>query len=162
MCSRILKFLPVLWLRTKRFMTILYYDVLCYIILYYIILYNCCIYIVYQRIFFVSSTKVCNHSPFKVDWQDIWSISYSSALFLSIVPGFIVSHMCSWEKPAGKWTVINVYQANHDKLFFFRALWYHPLSTYAKYSEKLLFLTPWYAHKRVCIRVLEMLVIRKI
>ena len=38
----------------------------------------------------------------------------------------------------------------------------HPLSTYAKYSKKLTFLTPWYAHVRVCIRRLEMLVFRKI
>ena len=33
----------------------------------------------------------------------------------------------------------------------------HPLSTYAKFSEKLTFLTPWYAHLRVRIRGLEML-----
>ena len=38
----------------------------------------------------------------------------------------------------------------------------HPLSTYAKFSEKLTFLTPWYAHVRVRIRGLEMLVFRKI
>ena len=38
----------------------------------------------------------------------------------------------------------------------------HPLSTYAKFSEKLTFLTPWYAHIRVPIRGLEMLVFRKI
>ena len=37
-----------------------------------------------------------------------------------------------------------------------------PLSTYAKFSEKLTFLTLWYAHVRVCIRGLEMLVFRKI
>ena len=35
----------------------------------------------------------------------------------------------------------------------------HPLSTYAKFSEKLTFLTPWYAHIRVRIRGLEMLVV---
>ena len=34
----------------------------------------------------------------------------------------------------------------------------HPLSTYEKLSEKLTFLTPWYAHARVRIRGLEMLV----
>ena len=34
----------------------------------------------------------------------------------------------------------------------------HPLSTYAKYSEKLTFVTPWYAHVRVLIRGLQMLV----
>ena len=34
----------------------------------------------------------------------------------------------------------------------------HPLSTYAKFFEKLIFLTPWY----VCIRGLEMLVFREI
>ena len=38
----------------------------------------------------------------------------------------------------------------------------HPLSTYAKFSEKLTFLTPWYAHVRVRIRGLEMLVSWKI
>ena len=38
----------------------------------------------------------------------------------------------------------------------------HPLSTYAKLSEKLTFLTPWYVHVRVRIRGLEMLVFRKI
>ena len=37
----------------------------------------------------------------------------------------------------------------------------HPLSTYAKFSEKLTFLTPLYAHVRVRIRGLEMLVSRK-
>ena len=38
----------------------------------------------------------------------------------------------------------------------------HPLSTYAKFSEKLTMLTPWYAYVRVRIRGLEMLVFRKI
>ena len=38
----------------------------------------------------------------------------------------------------------------------------HPLSTFAKFSEKLTFLIPWYAHVRVCLRGLEMLVSRKI
>ena len=38
----------------------------------------------------------------------------------------------------------------------------HPLSTYAKYSEKLTFLTPWHANALVRIRELEMLVFRKI
>ena len=38
----------------------------------------------------------------------------------------------------------------------------HPLSTYAKFSEKLTFLTPWYVHVRVYIRGLEMLVFRNI
>ena len=37
----------------------------------------------------------------------------------------------------------------------------HPLSPYAKFSEKL-FLTPWYTHVRAHIRGLEMLVFRKI
>ena len=37
----------------------------------------------------------------------------------------------------------------------------HPFSTYAKFSEKLTFLTPWYWYVRVCIRGLEMLVFRK-
>ena len=36
------------------------------------------------------------------------------------------------------------------------------LSTYAKFSEKLTFLTPWYAHVRVHTRGLEMLAFRKI
>ena len=27
-------------------------------------------------------------------------------------------------------------------------LWYHPFSAYAKFSEKLTFITPWYAHAR--------------
>ena len=31
-------------------------------------------------------------------------------------------------------------------------LWDHSFSTYAKFSEKLTFLTPWYAHVRVHIR----------
>ena len=34
----------------------------------------------------------------------------------------------------------------------------HPLSMYAKFYEKVTFLTPWYAHVRVRIRGLEMLV----
>ena len=38
----------------------------------------------------------------------------------------------------------------------------HPLSTYAKFSDKLTFLTPWYTHAHVRIRGLEMLVFRKI
>ena len=38
----------------------------------------------------------------------------------------------------------------------------HPLSAYTKFSEKLIFLTPWYAHVHVGIRGLEMLVFRKI
>ena len=61
----------------------------------------------------------------------------------------------------------------HDLLYKFTAG--HPLSTYAKYSKKLTFLTPWYAHVRkltfltpwyayvrVRIRRLEMLILRKI
>ena len=43
-----------------------------------------------------------------------------------------------------------------------RKVWSHPLSTYAKFSEQLTFLTPWYVHVRVRIRGLEMLVFRKI
>ena len=38
----------------------------------------------------------------------------------------------------------------------------HLLSTYEKFSEKLTFLTPLCAHKRVRIRRLEMLVFREI
>ena len=38
----------------------------------------------------------------------------------------------------------------------------HPLSTYAKFSNKLIFLTPRYEHVRVRITGLEMLVFRKI
>ena len=38
----------------------------------------------------------------------------------------------------------------------------HPLSTYAKFSEKLTFLTLWYGHVYVRIKGLEMLVFRKI
>ena len=38
----------------------------------------------------------------------------------------------------------------------------HSLSTYAKFSEKLTFLTPWYAHVRVRIRGLKMLIAQKI
>ena len=37
-----------------------------------------------------------------------------------------------------------------------------PLSTYAKFSEKLTFLTTWYAHIRMRIRALEMLIFWKI
>ena len=37
-----------------------------------------------------------------------------------------------------------------------------PLSTYAKFSEKLTFRPPGYAHARVRIRGLEMLAFRKI
>ena len=43
-----------------------------------------------------------------------------------------------------------------------RKVWSHPLSTYAKFSEKLTFLPPWYVHVRVRIRGSEMLVFRKI
>ena len=38
----------------------------------------------------------------------------------------------------------------------------YPLSTYAKFSDKLTSLTPWYAHVGVRIRGLEMSVFRKI
>ena len=38
----------------------------------------------------------------------------------------------------------------------------YPLSTYVKFSEKLTFLTPWYAHICARIRGLEMLVFREI
>ena len=38
----------------------------------------------------------------------------------------------------------------------------HLSSTYTKFSKKLTFLTPWYAHVRVRIRGLEILVFRKI
>ena len=38
----------------------------------------------------------------------------------------------------------------------------HPLSTYEKFSEKLTFLTPLYAHVRLRIRKLEMSAFRKI
>ena len=38
----------------------------------------------------------------------------------------------------------------------------HPLSMYAKFFQKVTFLTPWYAHVRGRIRELEMLVFRKI
>ena len=38
----------------------------------------------------------------------------------------------------------------------------YPFSIYAKFSEKLTFLTPWYAHVRVRIRGLEILIFRKI
>ena len=38
----------------------------------------------------------------------------------------------------------------------------HPFGTYAKFSEKLIFQTPWYAQVRVRIRGLEKLVFRKI
>ena len=38
----------------------------------------------------------------------------------------------------------------------------HPLSKFAKFSEKLTFLTPWYSHVCVRIRGLEMLVFRNI
>ena len=48
----------------------------------------------------------------------------------------------------------------HDLLYKFTAG--HPLSTYAKYSKKLTFLTPWYAYVRVRIRGLEMLIFRQI
>ena len=41
-------------------------------------------------------------------------------------------------------------------------IWGHPLNTYVKSSEKLTFQTPWYAHVRVRIRGLEMLVFGKI
>ena len=40
--------------------------------------------------------------------------------------------------------------------------WGHLLSTYAKFSEKLAFLTLWYAHLRIRIRGVEMLVFPKI
>ena len=38
----------------------------------------------------------------------------------------------------------------------------HPFSMYAKFCEKLTFLTPYYVHVRVRIRRLEVLVFRKI
>ena len=41
-------------------------------------------------------------------------------------------------------------------------IWVHTLSAYTKFSEKLKFLTPWYANVRMRIRELEMLVLRKI
>ena len=47
-------------------------------------------------------------------------------------------------------------------IYYGKMVWGHPLSTYAKFSEKPTFLTTWYAHVRVRIRRLEMLVFRKI
>ena len=41
-------------------------------------------------------------------------------------------------------------------------IWGHPFSVYAKFLEKLTFLTPWYAHVRMRIRRQEMLVFQKI
>ena len=38
----------------------------------------------------------------------------------------------------------------------------HSLSTYTKFSKKLIFITPWYAQVRMRIRGLEMLVFWKI
>ena len=35
--------------------------------------------------------------------------------------------------------------------FHIRATLGHPLSMYAKFSGKLTFLTPWYAHVRTCV-----------
>ena len=62
-----------------------------------------------------------------------------------------------------KWFILN---PDHTFLtksdFFMNDLWGHPLNTYAKFSEKLTFLTPWYAHVSVRVRELEMLVFRKI
>ena len=45
---------------------------------------------------------------------------------------------------------------------YFNSLGDHPLSTYAKFSEKLTFLTLWYAHVRVRIMGLEIIVFGKI
>ena len=47
--------------------------------------------------------------------------------------------------------------SNFHEIFF----WVHPFSTYAKFSEKLKFLTPWCAHVRVRIKGWEILVFRK-
>ena len=44
----------------------------------------------------------------------------------------------------------------------FIAVGYHPFNKYAKFSEKLIFLTPRYGHVHVRIRGQEMLVFRKI
>ena len=58
-----------------------------------------------------------------------------------------------------------LFYLNHFQIWmiFLRFLqWVHSLSTYAKFSVKLTFLTPWYAHVRVRVRGSEMLVFRKI
>ena len=47
-----------------------------------------------------------------------------------------------------------------DKALYCRSVRGHSFSTYAKFSEKLTF-TRWYAHVRVRIRGLEILVFRK-
>ena len=53
-------------------------------------------------------------------------------------------------------------QHNHDSPLWkaewtdgFNGHWGHPLSTYAKFSEKLTFLTPWYAHVQVFRKILR-------
>ena len=53
-------------------------------------------------------------------------------------------------------------QSPPTQMFAGVLVWDHPLSTYAKFSEKLTLLTPRYAHVRVRIRRLEMLVFRKV
>ena len=69
---------------------------------------------------------------------------------------------------SGKYKIL---QSNYQKIWFkFSNLFEfhffidsdHTFSTYAKCSEKLNFLTPWYAHECVHIRGYEMLVFRKI
>ena len=49
-----------------------------------------------------------------------------------------------------------------NQLFQVNGLGGHSLSTYAKFNEKLIFLTPSYAHVRVHVRGVEIIVFRKI
>ena len=57
---------------------------------------------------------------------------------------------------------ISVGHTSRYSILFLEAVRDHSVSTYAKFSEKLTFLTPGYAHIRVRISGLEMLVFRKI
>ena len=89
------------------------------------------------------------------------STSFSTVTFLILNATCFVSYkwgnnLCTFSlncpyKSKSKWNEVT----NNNS-------WGHPLSMYAKFSEKLTFLTPWYAHVRVRIRGLKMLVLRKI
>ena len=72
-----------------------------------------------------------------------WTIKTTKSTWVSLARQSLCSY--SWDN-ANSWVFI----------------WGHPLSTYAKFSEKLTFPTPWYAHVRVRIRGLEILAFRKI
>ena len=87
--------------------------------------------------------------------EEMWWIKWGKDPFLVTT----ISHLTWTNEPSGL-----AHLSFRSSLGINRELLHrgHPLSTYAKFSEKLTFLIPWHAYVRVRIRELEMLVFQKI